>query len=641
MARSVPPWPFSGVALLLLFISSPVAAAPIDDARALLRFKESLRNASALKNWVVGTTPCQQDPKRRWVGVLCYNETLWGLQLEDMGLTGMIDVDALVGLKNFRTISVARNGFDGNFPSFSKLGALKSIYLSGNEFSGEIPAEAFAGMSSLKKLFLSRNEFTGNIPVSLTKAPKLFELRLDDNQFTGNIPDFKQEDLKLVNISHNKLEGPIPAALSNLDSSLFSDNEDLCGKPLDISCRSSKKNTSTALLVILIIIGVAVALGIVWAILAFFRRDSSQEDEFSQTAKGKTVDEDRLERGSPRYSSVEKKMAREQKEQGMLLFVGNDRERFELQDLMRASAEVLRSSNFASSYKAVLPSGPALVVKRFREMNGVGREDFHEHMRRLGRLKHPNLLPLVAFYYMRDEKLLVTDFIGKESLVQALHGNRSPNCPTLDWPTRLRIVKGVARGLSFLHNELPTLIVPHGHLKSSNVVLGENYEPLLTDYGLAPVMSKDAKQLLVAYQSSEYAQTGQVTRKSDVWSLGILILEILTGKYPANFLPKGGSNGGADLAGWVNSIVREEWTGEVFDKDMDGTENADGEMLKLLTIGLGCCELDMEKRWDLAKAAMKIEELKEMEYDESSYASDGEVHTTAMTDNDLSLSRNN
>ncbi|XP_068638496.1 pollen receptor-like kinase 4 [Aristolochia californica] len=647
MARSVPPWPLPGVVILLsslalfLFISPPVASAPADDADALLRFKESLGNSDTLKNWVVGTTPCRLRPKPRWVGVLCYNETLWGLQLENMGLTGMIDVDALVGLNHLRTISIAGNSFDGPFPDFSKLGALKSVYVSRNAFSGEIPAEAFASMGSLKKLHLSHNEFTGSIPVSLTRAGKLIDLRLDDNQFTGKIPDFKQAGLNFVNVSSNQLEGPIPAVLSNLNSNLFSDNKDLCGKPLDMSCGSPKKKISTVLLVILILIGIAIALGILWAIWAFFRRDSSEEDELSRTAKGKTVDVDGHEQGSPRYSSVELKTAREQQEQGRLVFVASDRERFELQDLMRASAEVLRSSNFGSSYKAALLSGSALVVKRFRQMNGVGREDFQEHMRRLGRLKHTNLVPLVAFYYRKDEKLLVTDFIGNESLVQALHGNRSPNHPTLDWPARLRIVKGVARGLSFLHMELPTLILPHGHLKSSNVVLGENFEPLLTDYGLDPVMSKDAKHLLVAYQSPEYAQTGQVTRKSDVWSLGILILEILTGKYPANFLPQGGSNDDADLAGWVNSVVREEWTGEVFDKDMERTRNAEGEMLKLLTIGLGCCELDMGKRWDLEKAAKKIEELKEMEYDDSSYASDSDVYTTAVTDDEFSFSRNN
>lgn len=108
-------------------------------------------------------------------------------------------------------------------------------------------------------------------------------------------------------------------------------------------------------------------------------------------------------------------------EQGQLYFVRNDRERFELQDLLRASAEVLGSGSFGSSYKAVLLSGPAMVVKRFKQMNRLGSSDFHEHMRRLGRLSHPNLLSLVAFYYKKEEKLLVSDFVPNGSLASHLH----------------------------------------------------------------------------------------------------------------------------------------------------------------------------------------------------------------------------
>ena len=108
-------------------------------------------------------------------------------------------------------------------------------------------------------------------------------------------------------------------------------------------------------------------------------------------------------------------------EHGRLVFIQEGRTRFEIEDLLRASAEVLGSGTFGSSYKATLCEGPAVVVKRFKDMNGVGREDFSEHMRRLGRLAHPNLLPLVAYLYKKEEKL-VTDYIVNGSLAQLLHG---------------------------------------------------------------------------------------------------------------------------------------------------------------------------------------------------------------------------
>ena len=105
-----------------------------------------------------------------------------------------------------------------------------------------------------------------------------------------------------------------------------------------------------------------------------------------------------------------------------LTFVRDDREKFDLQELLKASAEILGSGCFSSSYKAALLNGPLIVVKRFKQMNNVGREEFQEHMRRIGRLKHPNLLPLVAYYYRKEEKLLVTDYIQNGSLAVRLHG---------------------------------------------------------------------------------------------------------------------------------------------------------------------------------------------------------------------------
>lgn len=192
-------------------------------------------------------------------------------------------------------------------------------------------------------------------------------------------------------------------------------------------------------------------------------------------------------------------------------------------------------------------------------------------------------------------------------------GNRGSTLPPLDWPTRLKIVKGVARGLAYLYDELPVLTLPHGHLKSSNVLLNDTFQPLLTDYALVPVMnSAHATQVMVAYKSPEVAQFGHPSKKSDVWSLGILILEILTGKFPANFLHKG-SSGSTDLATWVGLVMEEEWNSEVFDCDMRDTENGQGEIQKLLKIGLECCEEIVEKRMEMREAVERIEELKERE----------------------------
>ncbi|KAL3528479.1 hypothetical protein ACH5RR_007801 [Cinchona calisaya] len=681
--------------LILSWHSSSWAAygAPGDDStitEALLKFKSSLAYVQAFDTWnpSISPSPCSGN-YGAWRGVLCAYGIVWGLQLENMGLTGQINVDALVPLHTLRTISLMNNSFEGPIPDWRKLGALKSLFLSDNHFSGQIPDDAFKGMASLKKVYLANNGFTGNIPTTLS-TPRLLELRLENNHFTGPIPDFKP-GLKALNVSNNQLQGPIPSSLSKMDPTSFTGNKGVCGPPLVIPCdplgplpdqkppptdtipsntnsdsppesdAGGNKALSVSRIVIFVIVGL-VALVAIFVLLAIFGRSRKETPRL-----GRAITSSEKHSGSNSTIAVVGKVGvlaepyhkhtgmavadhqmtsitasgnnipRKADQTSKLSFVREDRQQFDLQDLLRASAEVLGSGNFGSSYKAVLMDGQAVVVKRFKQMNNVGKEDFHEHMRRLGRLVHPNLLPLVAYYYRKEEKLLVFDYIQNGSLASHLHGNHSAEHPALDWPTRLKIVKGVAKGLAYLHNELPSVSLPHGHLKSSNVVLDKNFQPLLMDYALVPVVNpQQVQQLLVAYKSPEYAQHGRAcTRKTDVWNLGILILEILSSNFPANYIITQGSTGSSssysykssEVAGWINSIKATEeelevghdqggtFKGKFVDQEMGNTHNSRGEMLKLLKIGVACCEEDVEKRWDLKVAVEKIEDVTERDDD--------------------------
>ncbi|KAK9097595.1 hypothetical protein Sjap_023092 [Stephania japonica] len=623
MTTHDPPWPplhnaFIFTTTLVISLSLPLCFASETDI--LVKFRESLTNAAALDVWNTSTIPCNGD-EPNWAFVRCNQDHIWGLQLENMSLGGVIDVDTLTGLASLRTLSFMNNSFEGPIPDVKKLFGLKALYLSKNRFSGEIPDDAFDGIDWLKKV------------------------RLENNQFEGSIPDFQQKDLRKVNVSNNQLEGPVPKSLSKMGPTAFLGNKNLCGEPLD-PCGSTKKPLKPSKLVIAIIVIVAVLLLIIIAAIVIIIRRRNQPAQFGRSTSASKLKAasggGQTEHATAAHSGPAKKP-----DLGKLVFIRDDVERFDLPDLLRASAEVLGSATFGSSYKAALLTGPVMVVKRYKQMNNVGREEFQEHMRRLGRLRHPNLLSLVAYYYRKEEKLLVSEFVENGSLAFHLHGNRSPERPGLDWSTRLKIIKGVAKGLAYLYNELPSLTIPHGHLKSSNVLLNESFEPLLTDYCLVPIVSKDhATKLMVAFKSPEFIQHNRVTKKTDVWSLGILILEMLTGKFPENYLAQGNKTGGhepEDLAKWVNSMVREEWTGEVFDKDLIRTKNAEGEMLKLLKIGLQCSEEDVEKRWDLKEAVEKITEVKERDSDyESSFASEGDVYSSrAMTEDEFSFSMNN
>ncbi|XP_050215603.1 pollen receptor-like kinase 1 [Mercurialis annua] len=617
------------------------ASSALTDAESLLKFKASLSNASALSDWSDMIKPCYGDVSN-WNGVICVKDSVWGLQLETMGLSGLIDVESLANFPELRTLSFMNNQFDGPLPDFNNLPSLRSIYLSHNHFSGSISDDAFLGLLKLKKIYLANNEFEGDVPSSLVNLPKLVELRLEDNHFTGNLPNFT-EKFTSFNVSNNNLEGPIPESLLGTDITSFSGNKGLCGQPLMTQCNISNSASTTktssstnkplvvSIIVAAMVVAVATAAIIVAAIILFNRRKRTSTPLEAPVTPSNLQMKSGIKEVEHTRASTEQSSNGKKNETTKLSFVTDDRERFDLHDLLKASAEILGSGCFGSSYKAALSTGPVMVVKRFKQMNNVGKEEFHEHMRRLGRLRHPNLLSLVAYYYRKEEKLLVTDFVHKGSLAIHLHGHQG----SLDWAARLKIAKGIGKGLVYLYKELPSIIAAHGHLKSSNVVLNKSNEPLLTDYGLVPVINQEnAHQLMVAYKSPEYLQLSRITKKTDVWSFGILILELLTGKFPANFLPKATKKSEEeDLASWVNRIPQEQWRSKVYDKELKATKKSEGEMMKLMKIGLSCCEGNVEKRLELKEAVERINEVKENDDDDdddnddisSSYGSQSDI----------------
>ncbi|XP_051131552.1 probable LRR receptor-like serine/threonine-protein kinase At4g31250 [Andrographis paniculata] len=602
------------------------------ESDVLVKFKDSLKNNGALSNWHPGTPPCNGDAEN-WVGLLCEQGTVWGLRLENMGLEGTIDVDTLTKMPKLRVLSLVNNNFNGPLPEVKKLHSLKAVFLSNNKFSGEIPPDFFAGMLALKKVHLANNQLSGEIPVSLSTLPRLMEVTLQNNEFTGLIPPFPPGRIKTIDLSNNKLQGEVPRGLSQLPASGFEGNLDLCGAPLKSCTAPNKLSVGTIVTVVILLVLTSAALVAVVVILLRRRSPAGQQAEAGSVGSRaapamrqgnqKAADLDKMEKGAvaapppPSKSSPGKKQSSQAKksEHNMkITFLKEDGLKFDMSDLLKASAEVLGSGVFGSTYKADLGNGEVVVVKRFKHMSNVNKQDFSEHMRRLGRLSHQNLLPISGYYYRKEEKLFVTDYVDNFSLAFHLHAGNTPSRTQspLNWPARLKIVKGVAKGLQYLYNELPSLTAPHGHLKSSNVLLDGSNNPLLNDYCLVPIVNREeAQQHIISYKSPEFRQSGRITKKTDVWSLGILIIEILTGKFPPDFLQdnKGGSE--ADVAAWVESVVGEEPTAEVFDKTIGKAKRCDAEMMKLLKLGLELCQVDVELRPDILEAVEKIEEIKE------------------------------
>ncbi|XP_052183303.1 pollen receptor-like kinase 3 [Diospyros lotus] len=609
---------------LLLFFSLPLSLSATD-AETLIRFRNSLSNSQALDSWTPNTSPC--DTKQRWAGVVCNKQgDITGLNLGHMDLSGKIDVNALLQLPALRTISFVRNSFSGPIPQFNRLGSLKALYLSFNGFSGEIPSDFFSKMGSLKKLWLSGNKFSGKLPESLGKMPNLKHLHLEENEFSGPIPPLEQQSLTSIDLSNNKLEGEVPSALAaRFGKRPFQGNQGLCGKALGKECSQSllsaardtpePKEKSMVSLWVVIAIVAATAVVVVMFIVARKEEDESVDEKYKKPGK-ENLDEGFQKRPSPSTNmrsigisssmrgGSSRRSSMKCRDTSDLVVVNEERGIFGFADLMKASAEVLGNGELGSSYKAVMGNGVAVVVKRMKETNKIGKDTFDAEMRRLGKLRNPNILTPLAYHFRKEEKLVVTEYAPKGSLFFVLHGDRGISHAELNWPTRLKIIKGIARGLGFLHAEFPSIDVPHGNLKSCNILLDSTYEPLLSDYAFYPLINNSgAVRSMFAFKSPEAVLNQLVSPKSDVYCFGIVVLEIITGKFPSQY-----GSGGTDVVQWARSAVAEKRERELIDPEIVGT-NSVAEMEKLLRLGASCTESNVNQRIDMAEAIRRVEEV--------------------------------
>ncbi|KAG1334358.1 Pollen receptor-like kinase 3 [Cocos nucifera] len=636
---------------LLLFLIPPAFSdspapelATYSEVNALLLLKQSFTNATALSSWNSGNSshPCKSEPG--WAGVICSREgTIINLNLARIGLSGRVNADALLSLKDLRSLSFDENSLSGTLPPLRQLPALRAAFLSRNQFSGSLPDDFFEGMTHLKRLWLHGNALTGPIPTSLSQAINLQELRLENNHFTGSLPALALPSLSSFNVSNNDIEGEIPTTFSKFNSTSFEGNSRLCGEnkpcaaPLVMSAsRSSSGKVATACIA-LFLLACAVAVG-----TSAMKKNPVGDSDTLGIEHSKIEAGDGGGGGSPRkdYARV---MSHQQREPGHnrsesgggehrrtgsttnpgvnggdagggggagdLVVVNEGRGVFGLPDLMKAAAEVLGSGGLGSCYKAVMGNGVAVVVKRVRDMNRVGKETFDVEMRQLGRLQHPNLLPPLAYHFRKDEKLLVSEFVTKGSLLYLLHGDRGADHATLDWGTRLGIAEGIARGLAYLHAELKSVDIPHGNLKSANVLLTADFKPVLVDYGFVPLVNPStASVTLFAYKSPESLLQRHVSPKSDVYCLGVILLELLTGKFPSQYLTN--AKGGTDVVLWATSAIAEGREAELLDPAIVAeAKKPVPEMKRLLRVAVECVEPEPDRRPDVGEVTAKIEEV--------------------------------
>ncbi|KAK1310629.1 putative leucine-rich repeat receptor-like protein kinase [Acorus calamus] len=604
--------------------SSPAA----NDTASLVAF-QSLTDSHAIlsSNWT-GSDACSS----LWFGVRCDPN-----------------------LQRLRLLDLRSNRLNGSLlPILSSCRHLKLLYLSDNDFSGPIPDE-IGGLSRLARLDLSDNDLRGPIPRSLSKLPRLLTLRVQDNVLSGEIPDLAAlPSLRDFNASNNQLSGRVPDGLvKRFGFASLSGNAGLCGggpffpvctvlppppsgpsasvvvpsNPSQIPGSTTTtanasstaateavddhKGLSTGAIVAIAVGNAVVLLAIVSFSLAYY---CSRDNNDSEVAM-KTNQKKKKKKKKEYFMDENKESAAEESEsaaagtaKSKLVFFDR-RKQFELEELLRASAEMVGKGSLGTVYRAVLEDvGGAVAVKRLRDANPCSRSEFERYMDLIGRLRHPNLVRLRAYYYAKEEKLLIYDFLPNRTLYHLLHANRGgggghERVP-LDWTTRIRLVLGAARGLARVHVEYAASRIPHGNVKSANVLLDKNGAACLSDFGLALLLNPvHATSRLGGYAAPEQAATQRLSQEADVYAFGVLLLEVLTARTPSDAK-------GMNLPEWVRSVVREEWTAEVFDAELLRYKNIEDELVAMLHVGLACVACLPEDRPTMAEVVKMIEDIR-------------------------------
>ncbi|KAF2309781.1 hypothetical protein GH714_005075 [Hevea brasiliensis] len=619
--------------------SSPASAVNLlqpSDASALLDFKS--------KADLNDNLPYSQNTSFhfcQWKGVKCFQQKVVHLVLQGLDLGGVFLPNTLTRLDQLRVLSLQNNSLNGPIPDLSKLLNLKSLFLDHNSFTGSFPPSIHS-LHRLRTIDLSHNNLTGKIPTWLTYLDGLYYLHLDWNRFNGTIPPLNQSSLRTFNISYNNFSGAIPVTptLLRFELSSFLSNPNLCGEIINKECHpsppffgpssssqpvspppavalgqseelhgvdlsepSTKTKHKRTAVIIGFSSGVVVLIGSLICFVTAVRKQRNQKPSTaviaSDGAAAAAAEAAAVMQIDLQENELEEKVKRVQGmhvgKSGSLVFCAGEAQLYTL-DQLRASAELLGRGTMGTTYKAVLDNRLIVCVKRLDagKLAGTSKDVFERHMESVGGLRHPNLVPLRAYFQAREERLLIYDYQPNGSLFSLIHGSKSTRAKPLHWTSCLKIAEDVAQGLSYIHQAWRLV---HGNLKSSNVLLGPDFEACIGDYCLAVLVTSlpEDDPAATAYKAPEICNSNhQPTSKSDVFSFGVLLLELLTGKPPSQ-LPFLAPN---EMVNWVRST-----------RDDDGGE--DNRLEMLLEVAIACSLTSPEQRPTMWQVLKMLQEIKE------------------------------
>ncbi|KAI4379176.1 hypothetical protein MLD38_005506 [Melastoma candidum] len=326
--------------------------------------------------------------------------------------------------------------------------------------------------------------------------------------------------------------------------------------------------------------------------------------------------------------------------------IGHSGPWFMYEELVRATdgfayENLLGEGGFGSVYKGCLPDGKEIAVKQLKIGSGQGDREFKAEVEIISRIHHRHLVTLVGYCISDNQRLLVYDFVPNNTLYFHLHGK---NRPTLDWATRMKIAAGAARGVAYLHEGCHPRII-HRDIKSSNILLDNNFEARVSDFGLAK-LAADANTHITTrvmgtfgYMAPEYASTGKLTEKSDVFSFGVVLLELITGRKPVD---QSQPLGDESLVEWARPLLNHALEKGAFegllDPRLEGNFVKD-ELLRLIEAAAACIRHSAAKRPSMGQVVRALDTLTKEDLTNGMRLGDSEVYNSAQQNEEIRLFR--
>ncbi|KAL1218543.1 Proline-rich receptor-like protein kinase PERK9 [Cardamine amara subsp. amara] len=325
--------------------------------------------------------------------------------------------------------------------------------------------------------------------------------------------------------------------------------------------------------------------------------------------------------------------------------LGNSKALFSYEELVKATNEfsqenLLGEGGFGCVYKGILPDGRVVAVKQLKIGGGQGDREFKAEVETLSRIHHRHLVSIVGHCISGDRRLLIYDFVSNNDLYFHLHTANS----VLDWPMRVKIAAGAARGLAYLHEDCHPRII-HRDIKSSNILLEDNFDARVSDFGLAR-LALDCNTHITTrvigtfgYMAPEYASSGKLTEKSDVYSFGVVLLELITGRKPVDTSQPLGEE---SLVEWarplISHAIETEECDSLADPKLEGNY-VDSEMFRMIEAAGACVRHLATKRPRMGQIVRAFESLAAEDLTNGMRLGESEVFDSAQQSAEIRLFR--